>query len=343
MCVLMIVEKNRPSDLMLERAQERNPDGIGLAWREPAADGKGNEVVWKKGLDLVEATELCATIPLPYAIHFRRASSGGDDKKFTHPFPICSTVPTYLEGRYKGYVLFHNGDWKEWKDDVKQAALSSGEHLPVGQMNDTRAIAWLCHVYGNGFMDLLEKQRGLAFGPEAGQMDVFIGPGWVKVEDIWCSNDIFWTQAKQKYVAPAVDHVRPSYTMYPDRVCKYGTCASHYLDSDGHCYDHLHGLAALSGKPQAGFGGSQANTTPFPPVLAEGVALTLEVAEQLHKELHPNGVRKLSKNMLKAVRVAHENLKSKNPKTAAKAARALAFVQSRLSGNGQPALTAKVH
>src|SRR5689334_9178261 len=132
MCVIMIVDRNdhRPTKQMIDKAWNWNDDGAGIAWREPSKDGKGNEVVYQKGFmsetDKKIVEQMAAELPVPYILHFRIASidGGGVRQSLTHPFPIDNNTSNDLQGRTKGYVLFHNGNWKGWDETARIAALN---------------------------------------------------------------------------------------------------------------------------------------------------------------------------------------------------------------------------
>src|SRR3990167_4580457 len=131
-----------------------NDHGGGVAWRE------GGLVHWKKGLDEAEMQEFVAALPLPFVAHFRIASCGAKSKELCHPFPVSKDASLALEGTTKGYVLFHNGHWAEWKPFTKETALKMGRPLPTGQWSDTRAMAWAAHNYGLGIWESCEDPGG---------------------------------------------------------------------------------------------------------------------------------------------------------------------------------------
>ena len=309
MCVIFLVNKVRPTEQMITKAWDRNDDGGGVAWREPAEDGHGTEVVWKKGLNLEEMKHYCAVLPAPFVAHFRVASSGGVRPSLTHPFPVSSTLLNTVDGRTKGYVLFHNGDWKSWDEAARTASIMTKTPIPPGRWSDSRAIAWLCSIYGLGFMEFLPSQKGIAFGPN--DLNIFYGPGWVPVNDVWCSNDYFLS--KPSYFSP---------------FCKFGTCNRKDVDKDGFCPDHKLKPIVIASEvgSNTGTGGSQGQTTPFPHT--PGQVISMELAERLHKE------KKISKQLLKSIRKAHANLKMPGKK-GAKAERALQLASRSLTFVGQ--------
>lgn len=197
MCVILVAKATRPTEEMVERAFDHNKDGFGIAWREFQRNAAGEvtlaEVVWKKGvMDVDEAQRLCQDAPLPYTAHFRVASVGGVKPTLTHPFLVDEAASLLLEGRTPGSVLFHNGHWSPWADKALEAAINSDSQIPIGDWSDTRAIAWMVHLYGPGFMELLTTQKGVLMAAKS--LAVYTGgDGWKKINDVWCSNDYFWT------------------------------------------------------------------------------------------------------------------------------------------------------
>jgi hypothetical protein len=199
---------------MVDAMFEANDQGAGIAWRE------GKEVVWKKGLKLGEIQDLIANTPMPFCAHFRIASMGGPIPQLTHPFPVSGDVSLELEGRTKGNVVFHNGHWSEWKKVCFEICTRRDVKPPTGnKWSDSRAISWLTHLYGTGFLSFLDE-KVVAFGPgphtgEVGSsknLDIFGSVAkidksghtndhncWKKINGVWCSNDYFEGRVKKFY------------------------------------------------------------------------------------------------------------------------------------------------
>lgn len=191
MCVAFVTNKEkRVPDEWVRAAYQHNNAGAGIAYRD------GEEVVWKKGMNLEEVQELNETVPLPYALHFRIPTCGGPIKKLTHPFPIEENVSLALDGRIKGSVLFHNGHWGRWKDFMLEAAARGRLKIPGDKWSDSRAMAWMAAHFGDGVLDLIDEKI-CAFG--ANSIDIY-GTGWTVRETIWCSN-IHWEGAVKRYEA----------------------------------------------------------------------------------------------------------------------------------------------
>ena len=229
MCVILAaIKQQRPSEQMVREAWKKNDDGGGIAYREKDPDGTP-VLVWKKDLNLEQMLELCGTVELPYIAHFRIASSGGIRPELCHPFPISHTAPRVLEGRSKDeYVLFHNGDWREWQDYVLKAAVDPrAPELPPGKWNDTRGMAWLCSIYGIHFMDLIEH-KGVAFS--ATDYEIFLGKdGWKEINGVWCSNDYFWSGPTKLTPGPG---------SYQSQMCRDRKCTIQYGLEEGYCFNH---------------------------------------------------------------------------------------------------------
>lgn len=325
MCVIMLAQRTRPTDEMIEKAWAQNDDGAGIAWRE------NGEVFFEKGIMEIEGIkELCAKVPMPYVVHFRVASIGGVKPELTHPFPINKKAPLYLSGKTKGGVLFHNGHWSDWSAKAMEAAIHSNTPVPTGVYSDTRAMAWLLSIYGPGFMEFLPQQRGVYFTPT--QMDVFTGPGWTKVNEIWCSNDIFWNKGKGSFSGPTQT---TNYSTY-GRICHVGRCTNKALAGKTTC-------ESCEKKPSSGTnvtplpavgatgaqGGAGNTTAPFAPA---GTFLTKKEAEIRYRQ------GDMSKNMMKRFQKHHDQLLSKNPKAISKATKELleltVIANQRLFKNG---------
>ena len=183
MCVICISDTKRPTPVAIEKMYDANPAGAGIAWRE---DGF---VRWEKGLELKQIQELVLKVPMPFIAHFRIPSCGGKSPDLCHPFPIHKEVSLALSGKTKDWVLFHNGHWGAWKTTALEAAIKKGQFkLPTGKWTDSRAMAWLANVYGQGILDLIDEKVAV-LGPAEGQMEVWQGTGgWHKIDDVYVSN-----------------------------------------------------------------------------------------------------------------------------------------------------------
>jgi hypothetical protein len=330
----MYVTKERPTQEMVEKAWIYNDDGGGLAWREKDPITGVVQVLWKKGIETPEEMwDLCSKLPIPYVAHFRVASSGGIRPQLTHPFPITHNSPLALSGRTSGYVLFHNGDWKEWHSEARLAAIHSGVKVPSGKWSDSRAIAWLSSIYGEGFLEFLPNQKGIAFGPK--NVEIFIGGGWTEVNEVWCSNRFFMDKVRN--VGGVAQH-----NSYTGDYCKYGNCTIQYnLDARGFCFRHKDMVTTPKDEPNPhGFakpaeaGGAQ-QPTPFC-LLPQGEIITIARAQELHEMVDPlTGQKRLSKNLLKKIKGIYSDL-SQDGKKAQRARGELQKVSRQLSSANGP-------
>jgi len=151
MCIIFTNITSRPDDETLIRAERRNSDGIGLAWRQ---DGL---VHWEKGMKMEALMTRLHEDPPPFPniIHFRVATSGGKAPELCHPFSVSAKASTDLKGASKG-VLFHNGSWSGWQQEVKQVLLQNRSLTPGGRWSDSRAMAFLANYYGPNIFNLLD-------------------------------------------------------------------------------------------------------------------------------------------------------------------------------------------
>lgn len=219
MCVIAFCEDKRPTTDQVQKMWDQNNHGGGVAWRE---DG---HVCWKKGLTLEEMKTLAKELPFPFIMHFRIASIGGQKPALTHPFAIKDFDQSLeLEGKTKGGVLFHNGHWGEWFTHLLSTSGHFRKKIPIGAYSDSRAMAWLTSFYGQGFLEAL-NEKTISLSPN--RIDITIGGGWVKVNDIWYSND-YWDKGTT--------------AAWMRTMCKNMSCTNKEdLDTDGYCPRHRKG------------------------------------------------------------------------------------------------------
>ena len=225
-CVICIADNHkRPSKKMVGEMWDKNDHGAGIAWRETDKDGKV-WVHWRKGLNKEQMIKLCAELPLPYVAHFRLASTSGGDKRdeLTHPFEINQNPSEALEGKTDGWVLFHNGDWKEWGSTLLSACLRYGYQLPAGKISDTRAMAFLSSILGVYFMDFI-GQKGVTFGPEEYEIG-WGSDGWKNIGGLLCSNDKFVSYARFSGYQPPLGTALGPYTSQNPTLCRGKGCGN---------------------------------------------------------------------------------------------------------------------
>lgn len=153
MCVIFSCQKELPGEEYLEAAQDKHPDGIGVAW---PSKQKGM-VEFRKGLEVKDLLKLYPILPpTSTVIHFRASSVGGKEKELCHPFPIMDGAPDdMLEGTVPG-VLFQNGTWSTWISHMKDGILCSRKKVDFrtsGFWSDARALAWLVNEFGEWILN----------------------------------------------------------------------------------------------------------------------------------------------------------------------------------------------
>ncbi len=151
MCVIYACKTTLPPESELAAGAFQNDDGAGLAWIE-----KG-KVAFSKGFvghkDLLEYKEKYK-IGFPCVIHFRTASVGGKARSLCHPFPVDAEASLDLSG-VADHVLFHNGHINNWDDWTLRAGIACGYPIPMGPWSDSRGLAWLTFLKGEGVIPFL--------------------------------------------------------------------------------------------------------------------------------------------------------------------------------------------
>lgn len=184
MCVILVCDTTRPTPEMVMKAWKQNDHGGGVAWRE------NGYVHWQKNLTETEMQKACKTLPFPFVAHFRIASQGGRASLLCHPFEVNKQATSAYEGKTKGAVLFHNGTWTGWRNSILDACVRSNTKVPTGEWNDTRAMALMASIYGDGILEFI-NEKVVVFGPKQYQ---YFGDGWEEVDDIVVSNKLFLTR-----------------------------------------------------------------------------------------------------------------------------------------------------
>lgn len=189
MCVVLLVQDKRPSPEMVAACFRQNSAGGGAAWRARVKPKGAKEAItvvqWEKGLDLMRMQELAETLPIPYVLHFRIPTNGGALKSLCHPFEVSEGASNALSGMTRNGVLFHNGHYQPWKEKVVEVATRMGVKIPGGTWSDTRAMAWLTHHLGRGFIEFTGEKLCL-FTPE--DIELANTSAWDKEDTIWVSN-----------------------------------------------------------------------------------------------------------------------------------------------------------
>ncbi len=185
MCVIFVVDKDRPTPEMVSKAFDVNSKGGGVAWREK------DVVKWVKGLDEDGMQKFAKKLPIPFLMHFRKDTVGGDSMPMTHPFVVDKNSSIALNGQTNTYVMMHNGTWHPWKEKVLEAAVRSNTPMPGGRWSDSRAMAFVASIYGIGALEVIDE-RSAVLSPT--DIQVF-GSIWYRVNGVICSNKL-WEDGK---------------------------------------------------------------------------------------------------------------------------------------------------
>lgn len=200
MCVIAICQK-QPTAKDLRAMWDANPQGAGLAW----SDGKS--VHYLKGIMSFDALrEAVGRMSGPFVVHTRISTVGGTRPDLCHPFIATPASPLALKGKAPA-VLFHNGHWGDWADNLRASTVSTGARVPDGAFSDSRAMAVLVGRHGANFARLIpDSQRVCLVTPETISR---YGKGWTEVRGMWVSNENWDREASATwYVSRASDHRR---------------------------------------------------------------------------------------------------------------------------------------
>ncbi len=157
MCIILIAEKEKPSLEILEKCEQTNSHGIGIAWLND-----NNLAEYRKNITLEKTYELTQSLELPFCVHMRLASCGGHSELLCHPFEVSKDSPLKLEGECEK-LLMHNGHVHGWEKFLaaKGIYLEKDSKEP---MSDTRAIAMII-AENERFLSLLDGNFVLFDGP----------------------------------------------------------------------------------------------------------------------------------------------------------------------------------
>lgn len=207
MCVIFLAEDARPSDEQVELAYFYNDKGGGAMWRQ---EGR---VHYAKGKKVEEMVELAQTLPLPFALHFRIPSCGGDQMRLNHPFPVARDVKLDMTGNTNGALLMHNGHWGMWQAELKDAVYKGHLKMPDGPWSDTRAMAFLASHFGLGYLELVDEKI-LVMTPD--KIKVY-GKGWEYINNgsLLVSNR-YW-EFRQRTVHKASNFTTPPASLLPTK------------------------------------------------------------------------------------------------------------------------------
>ena len=182
MCVILVPTTNHPSTKTLAAAENSNPHGAGIAWKN-----KKGTLSYEKAIDAARVLEIIKkeNPPLPYIIHFRIASIGDVCPKLTHPFPVNKKVHLKTTSKSENSLLFHNGTWREWQESIMP--FSGESDFPDGTLedwSDSRALAYMTYKTNKGFLKFIDEK--IAIMEPDGSVKIY--GNWDKHKTIWSSN-----------------------------------------------------------------------------------------------------------------------------------------------------------
>lgn len=179
MCVIAVCQK-QPTIKNLRAMWDANPQGAGVAW----SDGK--RVHYVKGIMTFDALrEIVGKMDGPFVVHTRISTVGGTREDLCHPFVVSAASPLTLKGKTDA-VLFHNGHWGDWAENLRLSTVSTGAKMPEGAFSDSRAMAVLCGRHGLNFARLIpDSQRVCVVTPDT---ITRYGKGWSDVDGMSVSN-----------------------------------------------------------------------------------------------------------------------------------------------------------
>lgn len=147
MCVLILAQEMiSKRDAVLISLE--NADGIGIAYRHE------NKLYFDRNITIPHLMEIGNLYQPPYMIHFRAASSGGNNRnKLCHPFPISDELDA-LDGTSE-LVLAHNGHWVNADSVAKQFGLKINK-----SWSDTKVMAFISnYLQDHTWLGELDNQK----------------------------------------------------------------------------------------------------------------------------------------------------------------------------------------
>lgn len=213
MCVIAVSPKGAdiPTKEQLTKMWNANPDGAGYAYI-----GRGGRVHYRKGFMKLE--DLLKELEHPerfkrtlFAIHFRIGTSGENDAKTCHPFPVTTNFGelTKSEGTADS-VLFHNGVLD--KGGVCNPLASDTQDFVVG-------MAPLIHKHFKSKV----RDHIIASMTQGNRLFIMYKGGktkmygtWSKDGDLWVSNT-YYQEYYDTYYGHNYGHNYGAYTSYDDK------------------------------------------------------------------------------------------------------------------------------
>jgi len=158
MCVIAIYEDNYPKLKDLQDMENLNNDGAGFSYI------KNNKLYFEKSMNLTAKMIIdkikINKIKLPIIIHFRIKSSGILSDSLCHPFIISKNSKTLnkLKGNNVKSILYHNGTYREWQEDLKQICILNKIKIPNGDLSDSKALSFICSIMGDNYLNVIDTE-----------------------------------------------------------------------------------------------------------------------------------------------------------------------------------------
>lgn len=185
MCVIAFSPRGMdiPSPQQIEQMWNSNPDGAGYAFTD-----KRGRVVYRKGF--MKLNDLLKELEAPerfkhvnFAIHFRIGTSGKNDAKTCHPFPVSNNFADLRQTEgVEDAVLFHNGVLSDGgivdplASDTQDFVVAMSPLLRKPSKSKSRDFFIEELVKGSRLLILYKGNKFKMFGE------------WKKDGDIWVSN-----------------------------------------------------------------------------------------------------------------------------------------------------------
>lgn len=232
MCVIAFSPKgvSIPSVEQIKSMWKANPDGAGYAYV-----GRGGKVYFRKGFMTLDS--LLKELEAPerfkntnFAIHFRIGTSGKNDAKTCHPFPISTSFGELRQTDGKAdAVLFHNGVIGEGKlinplsSDTQDFTVAMAPLLSKYNKSKARDYFIEDFTQGNRLLILYKNNAFKMYGD------------WKKDGDLWVSNlsyknDYRWYGAD--YYSDWWDKWYESYCTTPTGTTTTSTISEPVLDDN---------------------------------------------------------------------------------------------------------------
>lgn len=222
MCVIAYAPKgvDIPTTEQLKAMWNTNPDGAGYAYED-----NNHHIVYKKGFMTLES--LLKDLENPerfkntnFAIHFRIGTSGKNDARTCHPFPLSTTFGDLREtGGEEDAVLFHNGILSQGKEsdplasDTQDFVIAFAPLLKKYSKSKTRDFFMEELVKGNRLLILYKNNKVKMYGQ------------WEKDGELYVSNTYY------KWNSYATAHDDDNYDWYADYYKDYEESVISYAKS----------------------------------------------------------------------------------------------------------------